>query len=992
MAACVVDTGRAMEFVNSLGGTLTGHRQPHSSSLNVVADSTGSQSDSGPSRVNASGGRSAHDVNHNLLDIFKSTLGEADSYLALYESRVKLEEDYVRGLKAMTEKSKNAIVQLDARIAASMSLDPGGADLPKARLAWKEVSENHLREIDARLHYIEALRQSVIVPLTVYRDAQERIRRRVKDDLKTSIAAYDEMRQSTLPRAKKVYDKRCEEVEQLRLQQVAIEDQKQLLSQAGMHREGSQSSHAGGATEDRTLSPTSSAPSETDEDHLRSDAETNVTSPHRSPSMRHAQKQSKHLRKPSSEGGEVSGRISSSSGVSPRVGGEASLSTSPQSAEKKGHFLDALRSRETWETARKEGPKKLNAFLNRMREGTGAGERNDQSGLSLSPDSATAGSQGLGVSLSGGSGSLKSNQNLALKNVKAKREAEEADKAYRKAVFDLETMRMRRHKTIMAAKSSVLEARRELYLTCQAVWLQAERSVQTFANAQLSFSLHAEDILRGSLDHLDTEIKKLDQRIPSVEAERVPYINFYFGECKDLIFGVSLTDYAFSRAQQAPPHLGPPKAEAPIIVQKCIRFVEERALDQPGIYRTSAKHTAIQNLAHALERDEERFQFDATNDDPSTVAGVLKLYLRQLPEPVLPMPWEERVKYTHERQEQIQTGFASLKGRIRRLPAINQATLRTIVGHLAKVAAHAEQNKMTASNLSIIFGPLLLSQADHEATSIAAAMEEDRVTEDLILYADVIFDLSHAGAPVLPFIPPPPEPAWNLDQMQTQQEQKQRRSSSQYHQGLQLASSAVAQDTTSLDPPLSTNSIETIVPSTEPLAAHLPQGNNPSSPIASSSETPLVSASSSGIQRSNAIAGHHADGVRADVHSIAKPSLSAVPETAAGAYLPPSTATPDLLHVGVDAARRGDHSANQQEEGSSTATSAPKTGPAQGGATSNALSALDVTENAQAPSADPSRAHSRSSSSAHLATPVDGIDTPMTAVSSANASLGHNRD
>lgn len=328
-----------------------------------------------------------------------------------------------------------------------------------------------------------------------------------------------------------------------------------------------------------------------------------------------------------------------------------------------------------------------------------------------------------------------------------------ADAAYRKAVFDLETLRLRREKTILAARASVLDARRELYRTCQAVWIQAEKSVQLLANAHINFSKHAEDFLYNALNSLEPELDSLDDRLPGVEEERVRYVNFYMGECKDLIFGVSLVDYAFSRAQQGAPQLGPARTEAPLIVRKCITFIEERALDQPGIYRTSAKHTAIKNLAHALERDEERFDFGATDEEPATVAGLLKLYLRQLPEPVMPMPWEERVKYTHERQEHIQTGFAALKGRIRRLPAINQATLRAIVQHAAKIASHAEQNKMTASNLSIIFGPLLLSQADHETTSIAAAMEEDRVTEDLILYADTIFDLTRAGAPILPPVP-----------------------------------------------------------------------------------------------------------------------------------------------------------------------------------------------------------------------------------------------
>jgi RhoGAP domain len=130
-----------------------------------------------------------------------------------------------------------------------------------------------------------------------------------------------------------------------------------------------------------------------------------------------------------------------------------------------------------------------------------------------------------------------------------------------------------------------------------------------------------------------------------------------------LLFGTSLTDYVFSHQRSIASGGGP---QPPLIVTKCIEFIESRALKQPGIYRISAKHSALQILAHAIEKNEESFQFDPERDEPAAVAGLLKLYLRQLPEPVLPIPWEERIKYTHEREEHIRKGFPNIKGRIRR--------------------------------------------------------------------------------------------------------------------------------------------------------------------------------------------------------------------------------------------------------------------------------------------------------------------------------------
>ena len=65
-------------------------------------------------------------------------------------------------------------------------------------------------------------------------------------------------------------------------------------------------------------------------------------------------------------------------------------------------------------------------------------------------------------------------------------------------------------------------------------------------------------------------------RLRVFQAQRrapVPYHNFYVGECRSLIFGVSLTDYDFARGE------GSDKGRPPTIVEKAIA-----ALDSRGAY------------------------------------------------------------------------------------------------------------------------------------------------------------------------------------------------------------------------------------------------------------------------------------------------------------------------------------------------------------------------------------------------------------------------
>ena len=77
------------------------------------------------------------------------------------------------------------------------------------------------------------------------------------------------------------------------------------------------------------------------------------------------------------------------------------------------------------------------------------------------------------------------------------------------------------------------------------------------------------------------------------------------GECRSLIFGVSLTDYDFTRPQ------GTQTGEPPIIVEKAIVVVEQKGdfilqvgsaptypagLDAEGIYRVSGRKTGVQQV------------------------------------------------------------------------------------------------------------------------------------------------------------------------------------------------------------------------------------------------------------------------------------------------------------------------------------------------------------------------------------------------------------
>ena len=92
------------------------------------------------------------------------------------------------------------------------------------------------------------------------------------------------------------------------------------------------------------------------------------------------------------------------------------------------------------------------------------------------------------------------------------------------------------------------------------------------------------------------------------------------------------------------------------------------------------------------------------------ITGVLKDYLRKLPKPLIS---DEMFKTIHEKQKQgdLDPGKERvvLSQLTKMAPYVNRASLIFILDHFQRVIEHVEVNKMTAKNIAVCFGPVMLS-------------------------------------------------------------------------------------------------------------------------------------------------------------------------------------------------------------------------------------------------------------------------------------------
>ncbi|KAH9982156.1 hypothetical protein BGW80DRAFT_1261857 [Lactifluus volemus] len=334
------------------------------------------------------------------------------------------------------------------------------------------------------------------------------------------------------------------------------------------------------------------------------------------------------------------------------------------------------------------------------------------------------------------------NADNALRSVRAKREAEDADKDYRKAVHWLETLRIRRVKILEGGYNSLERFIYEGTETVKTVLVTyADTMIATYAT-QNYLATHARSAVEKVSGETDTSILAASLRRSLALSIPPPtlYYNYHVGECQDLVFGVTLVDYATARGSEN---------EAPKILRICIDEVDKRGLDAEGIYRVSGRHANVQELQHKLERNEKAFSFNSYTDDIYSVASFLKLYLRELPEPLFRFPLQDRIQHSEDKAGHTANDFVLLRSKIRRLPAVHRATLKALVEHLSRIASHTDKNKMDAKNLAIVFSPVVFGEEEiSQGDLLNVQPTKDSVMEDLI--EKPYYGTSHTKVTTLP--------------------------------------------------------------------------------------------------------------------------------------------------------------------------------------------------------------------------------------------------
>ncbi|XP_012268555.1 rho GTPase-activating protein 1 isoform X1 [Athalia rosae] len=173
----------------------------------------------------------------------------------------------------------------------------------------------------------------------------------------------------------------------------------------------------------------------------------------------------------------------------------------------------------------------------------------------------------------------------------------------------------------------------------------------------------------------------------------------------------------------------------PPIVTQCIEFLDTPdALETEGLFRRSANVTVIKELQNRCNLG---LPIDFRGD-PHIAAVLLKTFLRELDEPLMTFELYDEItqfqSLSKEERPQIVRNLLFEK-----LPEINYRLLQYIVQFLSRVMDRSDLNKMTSSNLAVVFGPNLVRAPSSRGMSLSAIGPINQFTDFLFTHQDEIF-------------------------------------------------------------------------------------------------------------------------------------------------------------------------------------------------------------------------------------------------------------
>ncbi|XP_063312110.1 rho GTPase-activating protein 44 isoform X5 [Pelobates fuscus] len=250
---------------------------------------------------------------------------------------------------------------------------------------------------------------------------------------------------------------------------------------------------------------------------------------------------------------------------------------------------------------------------------------------------------------------------------------------------------------------------------------QLSADMYNFVAKEIDYANYFQMLIEVQAEYHRKSLALLQAVLPQIKAQQEAWIEKpSFGKPLEEHLTVSSRDIAFP-------------------IEACVTMLLECGMQEEGLFRVAPSASKLKKLKAALDCCVvDVAEYSA---DPHAIAGALKSYLRELPEPLMTFELYDEWIQASNIQEQ-EKRLQALWNACEKLPKSNYNNFKYVIKFLAKLTEYQDSNKMTPSNMAIVLGPnLLWPQAEGNITEMmtTVSLQIVGIIEPIIQHADWFF-------------------------------------------------------------------------------------------------------------------------------------------------------------------------------------------------------------------------------------------------------------
>ncbi|XP_040924355.1 rho GTPase-activating protein 44-like isoform X6 [Betta splendens] len=250
---------------------------------------------------------------------------------------------------------------------------------------------------------------------------------------------------------------------------------------------------------------------------------------------------------------------------------------------------------------------------------------------------------------------------------------------------------------------------------------QLSADMYSFVAKEIDYASYYQTLIEAQAEYHRKSLELLQSVLPQIKAHQETWVEKpCYGKPLEEHLALSGRDIAFP-------------------IEACVTMLLECGMQEEGLFRIAPSASKLKKLKASL--DCGVLDVQEYSADPHAIAGALKSYLRELPEPLMTFELYNDWIQASNVQDQDKRLQALLRA-CEKLPPANNNNFKYLIKFLSKLTEYQDVNKMTPGNIAIVLGPNLLwthNEGNITEMMTTVSLQIVGIIEPVIQHADWFF-------------------------------------------------------------------------------------------------------------------------------------------------------------------------------------------------------------------------------------------------------------